>query len=214
MRPVQVRLQTPGEEVANTVIHALALIFIAIVTLVVWPLPHAGSNRVPTPAVAIYLSTMILLYATSALYHGLPVGRLKRLFMKLDYCAIYLFIAGSYTPFALGILSGHGGTALLIVIWTLAAAGTALHVVGRSTHPFLSTGLYLAMGWAVLAVAWPLFALLPVAGLTWLLAGGLCYTGGTAFFLIDSRVKFAHSVWHLFVLAGSACQFVAIARYA
>ena len=214
MRRDDVRTQTLGEEVANTLIHATGLVLVVVMAFVVWPLPRTVSSRVPMPAAAVYLSTMVLLYATSTVYHGLPPGRAKRLCMKLDYCTIYLFIAGSYTPFALGVLSGHGGTALLLVIWSLAVAGIVLQAFGKLAHPLLSTGFYLAMGWAVLAVAWPLFALLPTAGLVWLLAGAVCYTGGVAFFLIDSRLKFAHSIWHLFVLAGSACHFVAIVWYA
>jgi hemolysin III len=207
-------MQTLGEGVANTISHTAGPILIVVVALVAWPLPRAGASPVAMPATAIYLSTMVMLYATSAVYHGLPAGRIKRLFMKLDYCAIYLFIAGSYTPFALGVLSGHGGTALLVVIWTLAAAGIALQVFGKLAHPLVSTAFYLAMGWAVLAVSRPLFALLPAAGLTWLLTCALCYTGGVAFFLIDSRVKFAHLIWHVFVVVGSVCHFVAIAWYA
>ena len=214
MRRDDIRVQTLGEEVANTLIHAIGLVLVVAMTFVVWPLPRTASNRVPMPAAAIYLSTMMLMYATSTVYHGLPPGRAKRLWMKLDYCTIYLFIAGSYTPFALGVLSGHGGTALLLVIWMLAAAGIILQAFGKLTHPLLSTGFYLAMGWAVLAVAWPLFTLLPAPGLAWLLAGAVCYTGGVAFFLMDNRLKFAHSIWHLFVLTGSACHFVAIVWYA
>lgn len=213
MRRDDMRMQTPGEEVANAFIHAAGLILV-VMTVVVWPLPRTASSRVPMPATAVYLSTMALLYATSTVYHGLPPGRAKRLCMKLDYWTIYLFIAGSYTPFALGVLSGHGGSALLLVIWSLAATGIALQAFGKLAHPLLSTGFYLAMGWAVLAVARPLFALLPAAGLAWLLAGAVCYTGGVAFFLMDSRLKFAHSIWHLCVLVGSACHFVAIAWYA
>ena len=146
-------MQTLGEEVANTISHTAGLILIVVVALVAWPFPRAGASPVAMSATAVYLSTMVLLYATSALYHGLPAGRVKRFFMKLDYCAIYLFIAGSYTTFALGVLSGHGGTALLVVIWTLAAAGIALQVFGKLAHPLVSTGFYLAMGWAVLAVS-------------------------------------------------------------
>jgi len=157
---------------------------------------------------------MVLLYGVSALYHGLPPGRAKTVMMKLDYCAIYVFIAGTYTPFALGVLVGHGGTTLLYVIWTLAVLGVVLQATGRLAHPLLSTGLYIGMGWSVLAVAKPLMTLLPTAGLIWLLAGGLCYTGGVLFFLLDSKLKFAHSIWHLFVLAGSVCHFIAVGWYA
>jgi hemolysin III len=214
MRRHNVRTQTAGEELANTLIHAAALILIIVVAFFTWPLARSSSSRVTVPAATIYLSTMVVLYAASALYHGSPPGRAKQLFMKLDYCAIYLFIAGSYTPFGAGVLSGHGGRAMLVVIWALATAGVALQAFGKPLHPFLATGFYLVTGWAGLGVARPLFRLLPTAGLIWLLAGALCYTGGVAFFLMDSRVKFAHSIWHVFVLAGSACQFIAIAWYA
>lgn len=214
MKSFDVRAQTLGEEIANTAVHATALMLILTVAVLAWPAPRTDAVRVPTPAIAVYLSTMVLLYATSALYHGLPPGRGKRLLMKLDYCDIYLFIAGSYTPFALGVLAAHGGIALLIAIWTLAGGGVALQLRGKLSHPFLSTGFYLGMGWAVLAVAWPLFTLLPLPGVAWLVAGGLCYTGGVVFFLLDSRLRFAHSMWHLAVLAGSGCHFMAITRYA
>ncbi|MGI4813648.1 MAG: PAQR family membrane homeostasis protein TrhA [Janthinobacterium lividum] len=199
---------------ANAGSHVAALILIIAVALTAWPLSPPGAGHVPRLAMAVYLVTMLLLYATSALYHALPAGAGKRVLVKLDYCAIYLFIAGSYTPFAVGILSGHGGTALLIIIWILAAAGIALQAFRKLAHPFLSVGFYLAMGWMVLGVAWPLFTLLPGRGIGWLLAGALCYTGGTIFFLLDSRLKFAHSIWHLCVISGSACHFFAIAKYA
>jgi hemolysin III len=213
MKSLDVRAQTVGEEIANTAIHAAALVLLPAMALLTWPAPRAGSGRLVTPAIAVYLLTMVLLYATSAVYHGLPPGRYKRLFMKLDYCVIYLFIAGSYTPFAVGVLAAHGGIALLIAVWTLAGGGVALQLFGKLSHPLLSTGFYLGMGWAVLVVARPLFTLLPLPGAAWLLAGGLCYTGGVVFFLLDSRLRFGHSMWHLAVLAGSSCHLVAIARY-
>ena len=209
-----VREQTAGEEWANSLSHGLGLCALLLAAGIAWPLTPKGGHAIGWVGVGVYLASMVLLYGVSALYHGLPVGRAKTVMMKLDYCAIYVFIAGTYTPFALGVLAGNGGTALLIVIWTLAVAGILLQLTGRLAHPFLSTGLYLAMGWTVLAVAKPLMTLLPTPGLLWLLAGGLCYTGGVVFFLLDSKLKFAHSVWHLFVLAGSACHFVAVGWYA
>jgi hemolysin III len=209
-----IRVQTPGEERANAGVHVAALLLIAIATLQVRPFTAVDTRRESLPAVAVYLSTMVALYAASALYHGLPAGRAKQFFMKLDYCAIYLFIAGSYTPFGAGILFGHGGTALLVAIWSLAAAGVVLQVVDKPLHPLLATGAYVAMGWTALAVAPALIRLLPVAGLIWLCAGAVLYTGGVSFFLLDNRVKFAHSIWHLFVLAASACHFVVIMQYA
>lgn len=213
----EVRVQTLGEELANSITHGAGALLVIVAAIVAWPFtppPANGSPHIALAGVVVYLITAIALYAISALYHGLPNGRAKGLLMKLDYCAIYFFIAGTYTPFALGVLAGHGGGPLLIVIWTLAVLGVLLQLGGKLAHPLLSTGLYLAMGWTVLAVAKPLIALMPMAGLLWLLIGGLCYTGGVAFFLLDSRLKFAHSVWHLFVLAGSACHFVAIGWYA
>lgn len=211
----EVRVQTLGEEVANSVSHGVGALLVIVAAIVAWPFTTSGSiGHFQTLGVVIYLATAIALYAISSLYHALPNGRAKNVFMRLDYCAIYFFIAGTYTPFALGVLSGHGGGALLLAIWTLAGLGVLLHLLGKLAHPFLSTGLYLAMGWTVLAVAKPLIHLMPTAGLIWLLLGGLFYTGGVAFFLLDSKWKFAHSVWHLFVLAGSACHFVAIGWYA
>jgi len=210
----QVRDQTLAEEWVNSASHGLGLLLLLVAAFAAWPPAHVAAHPAGLIGVAVYLLSLIALYGVSAIYHGLPYGRIKTVFMKLDYCAIYVFIAGTYTPFALGVLMGHGGAILLVVIWLLALAGIVLQLFGKLAHPYLSTGLYLAMGWTVLGVAKPLIELLPNAGLIWLLAGGLCYTGGVAFFLLDSRFKFAHSIWHLFVLAGSACHFVAIGWYA
>jgi hemolysin III len=209
-----VREQTQGEEWANSLSHGLGLLGLLVAAVIAWPSTSEGDREAGTVGVGVYLASMVLLYGVSALYHGLPPGRAKTVMMKLDYCAIYVFIAGTYTPFALGVLAGHGGTILLYVIWTLAVLGVVLQATGRLAHPLLSTGLYIGMGWSVLAVAKPLMALLPTAGLIWLLAGGLCYTGGVLFFLLDSKLKFAHSIWHLFVLAGSVCHFIAVGWYA
>lgn len=209
-----VRVQTLGEEWANSLSHGLGLFALLLAAVIAWPLTPKGGHAVGWIGIGVYLASMVVLYGVSALYHGLPAGRAKTVMMKFDYCAIYVFIAGTYTPFALGVLAGHGGTPLLYAIWSLAVVGILLQATGRLAHPLLSTGLYLAMGWTVLAVAKPLITLLPTAGLIWLLAGGLFYTGGVVFFLLDSKLKFAHSVWHLFVLAGSACHFIAVGWYA
>jgi hemolysin III len=157
---------------------------------------------------------MMLLYLASTLYHSLPQGRAKQVFMKLDHGAIYIFIAGSYTPFTLGALTGPWGWSLLGVIWGLAVVGVALKAFNRLSHPWLSTGLYLAMGWLVLIAAVPLIQRVPAAGVAWLAAGGLAYTAGVVFFVLDSRIKYAHAVWHSFVMAGTGCHFVAVLGYA
>lgn len=210
---LRIRDQTAAEEAVNALIHVLALLLIVAAVAIAWPDRPHRYQPLETPAAAIYLTSMLMLYTTSAIYHAYPSGRVKRFFMKLDYCTIYLFIAGSYTPFAMGVLYGHGGLALLFVIWILAGVGVTLQLKGYFSHSFISTAFYLAMGWSVLAVAWPLFHLLPTTGLAWVLAGALLYTSGVAFFLMDSRLKFGHSIWHFFVLAGSACHFVAITWY-
>lgn len=210
---MEVRAQTLAEEAVNCAIHLVGLILVIASAIVGWPFSRAGHSQFSMPGTVVYLITMIVLFGTSATYHALPEGRAKRLLMTLDYCTIYLFIAGTYTPIALGVLSGHGGMALLIAIWSMAAVGIALHLAGKLAHPAISTGLYLSMGWLVLTAVKPLVAILPIAGLTWLTAGGLSYTAGIAFFLLDSRMKFAHAIWHLFVLAGSACHFATIAWY-
>jgi hemolysin III len=148
------------------------------------------------------------------LYHALPPGRAKRVFLQLDYCAIFLFIAGSYTPFALGALQGAWGWTLFGLVWALAAVGVVLKSTQRLSHPWASTGLYLAMGWLVLIAAVPLVERVPVQGLIWLVAGGLAYTVGVVFFVLDARVKYAHTVWHLFVVAGTGCHTFAVLGYA
>jgi len=162
----------------------------------------------------VFAATMVLLYLTSTLYHALPAGRAKRIFMKLDHCAIYVFIAGSYTPFALGALSGSWGWTLFGLVWSIAAFGITLKAFDRLSHPWLSTGLYLVMGWLVLIAAVPLAQRVPLPGIALLVAGGLAYTAGVAFFILDSRIRYAHAVWHGFVAAGTSCHFFAVLSYA
>ena len=211
--PTMKRDQTLGEEIANAVSHGIALL--AAVATVPFLLT-AAQHRHPSAVVgaAVFATTMVLLYLTSMLYHALPVGRAKHVFMKLDHSAIYLFIAGSYTPFALGALDGPWGWTLFGVVWTLAGAGVALKAFDRLSNPWWSTGLYLAMGWLVLVAAVPMLERVPLAGLGWLLAGGLAYTLGVVFFVLDHRVRYAHTIWHSFVAAGTGLHVVAVMGYA
>jgi hemolysin III len=162
----------------------------------------------------VFSATMMLLYGVSTLYHVCPPGRAKVWLNRLDHAAIYLFIAGSYTPFVLGVLRGGWGWSLFGVVWTMAALGFTAKLANRLKHPLWSTGLYVVMGWVAVIAAAPLVARMPGAGLAWLVAGGVSYTAGAVVFLFDSRVRYAHFVWHLFVLGGSACHFVAVLRYA
>ena len=157
---------------------------------------------------------MVLLYLASTLYHALPAGRAKRVFMKVDHRAIYVFIAGSYTPFVLGVLGGPWGWTLFGLVWALAAAGVALKAFDRLSHPWLSTGLYLVMGWLVLIAAVPLVEHMPMPGIALLVAGGVAYPAGVVFFMLDSRLRYAHAVWHAFVVAGTGFHFFAVLGYA
>ncbi len=207
------RHQTLGEEIANSVSHGLTLVaaLVAAPILLVAVSPQSAANIV---GAAVFAATMVLLYFTSTLYHALPQGRAKRVFMKLDHGAIYLFIAGSYTPFALGVMGGAWGWTLFGLVWAMAVMGIALKAFDRLSHPWLSTGLYLAMGWLVLIAAVPMVERVPSAGLTLLVAGGVAYTAGVVFFMLDSRVRYAHAIWHLFVAAGTALHYFAVLGYA
>jgi hemolysin III len=211
---MEVRPQTRGEEIANSVSHGVALLAAAVAVpfLIIAAARHGGAANVV--GACVFATTMLLLYGTSTLYHALPESRAKRVFMKLDYSAIYLFIAGSYTPFAFGVLGGAWGWTLFGLVWSMAAFGVTLKAFDRLSHPILSTGLYLAMGWLVLIAAGPLVERVPAMGLALLAAGGLAYTAGVVFFLLDSRYRFAHAVWHVFVAAGTGFHFFAVLGYA
>ena len=156
---------------------------------------------------------MVLLYLTSTLYHALPINRAKRVFQVLDHAAIFLMIAGTYTPFTLGVLRGAWGWTLFGLVWALAFGGVALTVVGGVRYPKLTMSLYLGMGWLILIAGKPLWLRMPSEGLFWLLAGGIAYTVGVIFYAAK-RVRYCHFVWHLFVIAGTACHFIAVLRYA
>ena len=165
--PSQERPQSRGEEIANTLSHGIALA--AALVGLPFLLLAAGPHLLGT---SVFAATLLLLYLSSTLYHALPAGRAKQLWLQVDYGAIYFFIAGSYTPFALSAVSGVWGWTLFALVWLLAIAGTALKLLGRLSHPWLSTGLYVAMGWLVLVAAVPLVGHLSAAGLAWLVAGG------------------------------------------
>jgi hemolysin III len=206
------RPQSRAEELANSLSHGGALLAAVAVTpfLIAASVPAGAGHIVGTAA---FCATMMLLYFTSTLYHALPHGRAKNVFMRLDHIAIYFFIAGSYTPFALGALMGPWGWTLFGLVWTMALVGTILKSTNMLKHPWLSTGLYVAMGWIVLIAAVPLVRHVPMPGVALLVAGGVAYTGGVVFYLLDSRLRYAHTVWHGFVVAGTTCHFLAVLSY-
>ena len=207
------RVQSLGEEIANSVSHGVGLLaaLIAAPVLVLDAMQRGGAATVL--GATVFATTMVLLYLASTLYHALPQNKAKRVFYALDHGAIFLLIAGTYTPFTLGVLRGTWGWTLLGLVWSLAIAGVILKAVGRLRYPVLSTCLYLGMGWLVLIAVRPLWLHVPLAGLLWLLAGGIAYTAGVAFFAAP-RLRYSHFVWHLFVLAGTACHFFAVLWYA
>ncbi len=207
------RPQSLGEEIANSVSHGVALLA-AVVTLpfLIAQARHLGVANVV--GASVFAVTMVLLYLTSTLYHALPTGRAKHVFLKLDHCSIYIFIAGSYTPFSLGALAGPWGWTLFGLVWSIALIGVTLKAFDRLSHPWLSTGLYLIMGWLVLIAAVPLVERMPLTGVALLVAGGLAYTTGVIFFMLDSRLRYAHAVWHGFVVVGTGCHFFAVLSYA
>jgi hemolysin III len=206
------RPQTLGEEIANSVSHGVALVA-AIVGAPFLILAARDLGAAHIVASSVFAATMILLYLASTLYHAVRPGRAKRVLRILDHSAIYLFIAGSYTPFALGALGGPWGWTLFGVVWSLAIAGTLLKTFNRLSHPWLSTGLYLVMGWLVLIAAVPLVERVPLPGLVLLAAGGVAYTAGVVFYALDSRLRYFHAIWHGFVAAGSGCHFFAVLNY-
>ena len=211
---VMSREQSLGEEVANAISHGIGLLF-AIAALPVLVMA-AARNGTPGTIVgaSVFGSTMVLLYLTSTLYHAATSPRAKRILRVIDHSAIYLLIAGTYTPFTLGALSGPWGWTLFGLIWSLAIAGVLLKAFGGIRFPVLSTWLYIAMGWLALIVIKPLWDSVPGWGIFWLVAGGLSYTFGVAFYVVDERVRYTHFVWHLFVLTGTICHFFAVLLYA
>ena len=207
------RSQSSGEEIANAVSHGVGLLLavVAAPALVVATVQRGGVTEII--AASIFGVTMVLVYLTSTLYHALPMNRAKRLFRILDHGAIFLLIAGTYTPFTLGPLRGTWGWTLFGLVWGLALAGIVFKAVGGVRYPKFSTCLYIAMGWLVIVAIEPLRLNMPTTGFSWLLAGGIAYTAGVAFFA-PKRFRYSHFVWHLFVIAGTACHFAAVLWYA
>mgnify|MGYP005844664733 CR=1 FL=1 len=211
--PAAQRAQTLREEVANAISHGLGFLLALAWLPVLMEFASRHGSPVTVASAVVFSGTMMLLYLVSTVYHALPPGRWKHRFNRLDHAAIFLFIAGSYTPFVLGPLRGPWGWALFGAVWTLAAVGVAAKVLDRLRHPWWSTGLYVALGWMALVAIEPMLERIAAGGLVLIVGGGAAYTVGALFFLVDERVRYAHFVWHLFVLAGSTCHFLAALWY-
>jgi hemolysin III len=198
-----------GEELANSLTHGFGagLGATGLVLLLVYASRYGTSWHVVSTA--IFGATLVLLYTASTLYHSVPGERAKRILQKFDHAAIFLLIAGTYTPFVLVTLRGPWGWSLFGVVWGLAVVGIALKFWFAGRFRVVSTLIYLAMGWLVMIAIKPLVAALPAGGMKLLVAGGLCYTGGAIFYLWK-RLPYHHAIWHLFVLAGSICHWAAV----
>lgn len=211
-RPAHVHASR-GEELVNSVTHgAGAVLFAGFGALLV---ARAAADGDPWRIVSgsVYVATLVLFYTTSTLYHAFRGPRVKTVFRVFDHAAIYLLIAGSYTPFVLVTLRGPWGWTLFGIVWALAAFGVVFKSLWTGRLPVLSTGLYVAMGWCMVFAFGPLSRALPRPGLLWLVAGGIVYSVGIVFYALGQRVRFAHAIWHVFVLGGSACHFVAVLRW-
>lgn len=200
------------DEVLNSVTHIVgaALALAGLVVLVVSASLRGDAWRIVS--FCVYGATLFLLYLSSALYHS-SSGRAKRLFRIFDHQSIYLLIAGTYTPFTLVPLRGAWGWSIFGVVWGLAVFGVILDAVHNKGRRIPQLVIYVLMGWLIMIALKPLLLALPLAGLGWLMAGGLFYTSGIAFYLMDKRFSYFHGIWHLFVLAGSVCHYVAVLFY-
>ena len=206
------RVQTQPEETANVVSHGIGILGVLAGTYFLID-KGLSSDTLALIGVLIFCISLLLLYVSSSIYHLLPTGPSKDLFRKLDHIAIFLLIAGTYTPFVLGILRGKGGWTVLAFVWTLAILGIVLELTGRLKRRKYSNILYLAMGWSIVLAIRPLIENVPMNGLILLGVGGLFYSGGVYFYIKDYK-PYYHFVWHLFVLAGSACHVFAVLWYA
>ncbi len=199
------------EEVASALTHGAGLLFsVAALVGMLWV---AGGDAVRVTAAAMFGASLVALYLSSTLYHVFTDHRRKAMFQMLDHACIYLLIAGSYTPLTLVALKGAWGWSLFGVVWFLALAGILIKTrFARRRDHWISTALYIAMGWLAVIALGPMIRALPLAGVLWLVAGGVSYTAGVVFFAWK-RLPYNHAIWHLFVLGGSVCHVIAATLY-
>lgn len=208
------RQQTRHEELFNSVSHGIGLIAVLAGTPYLLTEVALHSDTRYLIGASIFAASMTALYLASACYHALAPGKSKRVFRAIEHSAIFLLIAGTCTPLMLGVLRGVLGWTLLGLVWSLAVVGVALKLRNRLSHPVASTALYLLMGWLIVVAVNPLYLNHSLPGLYWLIAGGIAYTAGVAFYATDSRLPYGHFIWHLFVMTGTGCHYLAILAYA
>jgi hemolysin III len=203
------RTQSTGEELANSISHGIGLCAALVgAPILLLEARHSGPGFFF--GTVIFVITMSMLYLGSTIYHAWPQRRGKSILQVVDHSAIFLLIAGTYTPFTLGPLRGFWGPTMLALVWALAIFGVFLKTIhGTSRHPKLSMTLYLGTGWLALIAARPMTLAIPFPAVFWLVAGGIAYTTGVLFF-VNERLRYSHFIWHLFVLVGSSCHFLAV----
>ncbi len=197
------------EEIANALTHGVGALASAAAGAVLVTLAQLNGTRMQVISALVFGSSLVMLYTASTLYHAIPSAAAKRRLKVFDHCAIYMLIAGTYTPFALIGLRGVVGWWLFGAAWGLATVGIVFKLFFTGRFKLFSTLVYIGMGWMSLFAIKPMLEKIPTAALIWLLAGGVAYTAGTLFYH-NERLRYSHAVWHLFVLAGSACHFIAV----
>ena len=210
--PLDIRRQTTGEEIANSVSHGVGFLAALLATpFLILRAAHLGGPQ-DIVAVSIFAVSVLWLYLASTLYHALPRGKAKQVWNILEHGAIFVLIAGTYTPVTLCILRGAWGWTLFSVVWTLAILGVVLKAIHGVWSSRLSNGMYVGMGWLVVAAIHPLYHHLPHLGFWGIAGGGLAYTLGVPFYNADHR-PYSHFIWHLFVVAGTTLHFLTIYFY-
>jgi hemolysin III len=202
----------PVEEIANCVSHGIGLLLSIVGFVVLIVLTSLYGIAWHIVSCSIYGASLVILYAASTLYHGARSPRAKQLLQRVDHCCIYLLIAGTYTPFTLVLLRGGWGWTLFGLVWGLSLIGILFRVLFGNRYSFVSVAFYLLLGWLALIAARPILTLVPIGAILWLLAGGMAYTSGIIFFSWK-RIPYHHTIWHLFVLGGSICHYLAVILY-
>jgi len=203
------RNHTRGEEITNAILHGIGLGLAIAALVILLVLGHSHGNVWHIAAYSIYGSTLIMLYLASTLYHSFPEGKGKNILRIIDHSSIFLLIAGTYTPLTLILLRGNWGWTLFVLVWGIALIGILLKIICLNKLKYVSTLLYLVMGWLVMLVIKPLLAVINKPSLIFLIIGGLLYTSGI-FFYSSKKIKYNHAIWHLFVLGGSICHFFTV----
>ncbi|WP_036248752.1 hemolysin III family protein [Methylobacter sp. BBA5.1] len=193
----------------NVISHLLGALAACVGLIVLVVLAVRQGDMWKIVSFSVYGTSLVLAYTFSTLYHGLQ-GKAKKVFAELDHHAIYLLIAGTYTPFTLVTLHGSWGWSIFGIVWSLAVLGSLLELLSRKEQRVLPVVIYLLMGWIILIAIRPLLRVMPMEGFFWLLSGGLFYSIGVVFYALDDRVRYFHNIWHIFVLAGSASHYIAV----